>query len=219
MNWHTTINIILISFILSMIGFVISFIYPTLIISDLLIMTALTLAALSSIISRLITKNLVPSKIWIFIIVAISLIVISILFKPDLHELVAEIMMVIGFLFVIIVFSYAIIMNKQKLRNDQWIWFLPFVLLGCLLKLMYWYGANIIIFGSFLGISITSFIQLFKNKKQSKNDLFKLIVQIVTCILIVVFYFRYIHFDIIIIAYLYTWLALVDFFFHEELAS
>jgi chromate transport protein ChrA len=81
---------------------------------------------------------------------------------------------------------------------------------------MYWTGANIIIFSSILGILIATMFQLIDKTTKTSNDSFNLILQILICILIIVLYFSFIHFDFIIIAYLFTFLALVDLIFNEE---
>ncbi len=212
MYWITTIQIIAISCILTFIGFIFSFILPQYYISDVFINLALFTAATSGLKARLNAKKNKQDKIWILTLVGVTLFIIGAPLKFDS----ASIITVIGALLFIFSIGYYLFYNRMVFFSSRWIWFLPFILTGCLFKLMHWPGGNIIIFLSYSGIIISIFIQLFQRNYKSPNEMYNILLQLLISISMVVLYIKDISLNFIIVLYLYTWLGLLDLLFQED---
>lgn len=208
--------IIIIALILSLTGFVLSVVMPQSNISDLLMLAALYSAAASTIIASAITKKLAKSKQCIYFVTGALLMLLGFVLQIMGSDFLNEILKVSGGLISIVALGYYIYLNRVDFRNSKWIWFMPFILSGCLLKLMRWPGANIIMIGCLAVITVTAIVQLTKFKNYTKVQLLILVWEIVMCVCISVFYLHHIKMDVFIIGYIFTWLALVDILLQQE---
>ncbi len=216
MKLNTSLSIITVAFIVSLFGFVISVAIPQNDISDALMIAALFCAATSSVIAAVFTKKLSKSKQWYYVLVGGLLVLLSYLVKNAGFNFLNDILKVSGGVITILALGYYIYLHKSDFKNSKWIWFMPGILLGCLFKYMYWIGGNIILFGCLLALAILSIFQLIRLKKHTRINVLLIVWQLVMCVSIAVFYFRYVKCDYFIMGYLFTWLALVDILLQHE---
>jgi len=216
MKLNTAADIITTAFIISLGGFIISAAMPQNKVSDLLMIVALFGAAASGILASVFTKKLVKSKQWNPFAAGILLFLVGFFIKMTGFRFAGEILRITGGVIAITALGQYIYQHRTDFKNSKWIWFIPFILLGCLFKHMYWPGGNIIIFGSLLMIVVISAIQLVKPKQNTKTQVFLLAWQITMCVCIAAFYFGHIHLDPFFIGYIFILLALVDIFLHQE---
>lgn len=218
MKLNTATGIISIAFIISLAGFIISAATPQQQIADTLMVAALFCAAASAIIASVFTKKLVNSRQWKFLVAGVILFLLGFAAKLAGLNYTDKILRVAGGIIVFAALGHYIYMHRADFKNSKWVLSVPFILLGCFFKHMYWPGGNLIMFASLLLIIILSFIQLAKLKQNTKIQLWLLLWQITMCICIFVFYFSYVKFDAFIIGYIFILLALVDIFLHQEKA-
>ncbi|MBL7926092.1 MAG: hypothetical protein JNK61_04205 [Bacteroidia bacterium] len=216
MKLSTTLIIIIVAFTTSLCGFIISMVLPQSNVSDTLMIASLFIAATSGIGASIFTKKLVKSKHWIYIVTGGIAILIGLILQIMRFDLLNEIFRVSGAVISIASLGHYVYLHYADFRSSNWIWFIPLILLGCLFKHMYWRGGNIIIFSSLMVLAISTIAQLLKLKKYSLVQTLLLIWQLVMCVCIAVFYFRYIKLDSFIIGYIFVWVALVHIFLQQE---
>ena len=215
---HTIAVIIATAFIISLCGFILSAAMPQSKISDALMTIALFVAAASGILASVFTKKLVQSKQWKYFVAGLLLFMTGFFIKMAGYRSAGEVCNVSGAAIAITALGLYIFQHRAGFTNSKWFWLIPFILLGCLFKLLYWPGGNMIIFASLLAIAIISVIQLAKPKQDTKVQAFLLAWQILMCICITVFYFGHIQVDPLFIGYIFILLALVDIFLQQEKA-
>ena len=218
MKLNTASGIITVALIMSIGGFILSAAIPLNKFSDTLMSASLFCAATSGIVASVFTKKLVNSKQWNFLVVGALLLLLGFAVKIAGLRFIGEILRVSGGLIAIPALGFYIYLHRADFKNSKWIWFIPFILLGCLFKHMYWPGANMIIFSSLLLIILISVFQLVKPKQNTRIQVFILAWQIAMCVCIAVFYFRYVRFDAFLIGYIFFFFALVDIFLQHEKA-
>ncbi|MEO8149119.1 MAG: hypothetical protein ABI723_15850 [Bacteroidia bacterium] len=216
MKLNTSLSILTVAFILSLSGFIISVVMPQNNFSDKLMIAALFSGAASGIIASVFTKKLAKSKQWNYVVIGGLILLLSYPVKIMDFLFLNNILKVTGGVIFITTLGYYIYLNRSDFRNSRWIWFIPFILLGCLLRYMYWPGGNIIIFSCLMIITVKSIIQLSNYKKHTRVELLLLVWQIAMCGCIAVFYFRYIKVDSFIIGFIFILLALVDILLQNE---
>ncbi len=217
MRIHTSLNIITIAFIISLCGFILSLALPQNEIADSLMIAALFIAAAAGIVASLLTEKLSRSKQWRYVVIGGLFMLLGFVMKRFFEmDTLGSIVKVSGAVIAIVALGYHIFQYRKDFLNSKWIWFIPFILSGCLFKLMHWPGGNIIVFASLLIIAVTTILQLINFKKLSSVQVLLLVWQLAVCACIVVFYFRYIKWDSFIIGYLFTWLALIHILLHNE---
>lgn len=216
MKPNITLIIIIVAFIISICGFMVSMFLPQNNISDALMIAALFIAAGSGVIASVFTNKLTKSKQWNYVIAGGVIMFLSFLLKISGFEFVHQIFFVCGSVFTITALGYYIYINKVDFKYSMWICFFPVILIGCIFKYMYWTGANIIIFGSLFILSLMTIVQLIQLKKHSLLKTMLLVWQLTMCIFITVFHFRHIKLDSIMIAYIFLLVGLVNIFLQQE---
>lgn len=218
MKLHTATVIITTAFMTSLGGFILSAAMPQSKVSDALMTVALFGAAASGILASLFTKKLVKSKQWKYFVAGILLFMTGFFIKITGFRAAGEIFNISGAVIAIAALGLYIYQHRTDFKHSKWVWFIPFILLGCLFKLLYWPGGNMIILASLLTIMVLSVIQLAKPGQNTKVQVLLLAWQIAMCVCIAAFYFGHIHIDPFFIGYIFILLALVDIFLHQEKA-
>lgn len=216
MKFNLVLNIITVAFIISLCGLVLSFVLPQNNVSDTLMIAALFLAAASGIAASVFTKKLVKSKQWYFAATGGFLLLIGFILQIEGSDFFHQVFKLSGTVISIVAFTHYIYLNRFDFKYNKWIWLIPIIITGGLFKCMHWPGGNIILFGGLLAIVVISIIELLTPKKRKGVRILLLIWQIIMCLCIAVFYFRYINLDSFSIGYLFVWLALFDILLLRE---
>lgn len=216
MRINTIITIIIFALILSCTGLILSIVLPDNQTTDAIMMTSIFVAASSGVIASVFNNNIMKSKQWKSVAAGGLMILAGFLLQALEVGFIHEIVKVSGFVISILVLGYNIYNHQNSYKKGTWIWFLPFILAGMLFKIMQWPGANIIIFGTIATIFIISIVHLVRFRKQSKVRRFLLIWQIVMCISIATFYFRYIKMNSLEVGFVFIWLSLLELLLREE---
>ncbi len=185
MKLQTAAVIIITAFIISLGGFILSAAMPQHKFSDTLMIVALFGAAASGMLASLFTKKLVKSKQWKYLVSGAGLLLLGIVLKKAGLHFTGETVKIAGGLLAITALGFFIYKNRADFSNSKWIWFVPFILLGCLFKLLYWPGGNFIFLASLVVIVVLSVIQL--TKQNTRVQLLLTAWQITSCICIAVF--------------------------------
>lgn len=217
MKFNTTVIVILFAFGLSLTGFILSILSPQHDISDLLMIAGLFSTASSSILSKIFTKPFKQSKNWKYMVIGALLILMSMSVKYFDFIFLHQILLVTGSAIVIFASGIYFYLRSNDFKDNKWIWFTPFVLLGYLFKYMRWYGANIIILTCLLIISVLYLVQFIRQKKHSLVKILLLLWILTMCACIGVFTLRYVSSDYFVIGSVFTWLALIEILLQHEL--
>ena len=217
MKFSITFGSLTIALLISLCGFVVSMVMPENQTSDALMIAALFCAAASGMIASVFTKKLSKSKQWKYVLTGGLLLLLSFPLNMFGYDFLNSILKVSGGVITIIAFGCYFYLHQSDFLNNKWIWFIPFILLGCLFKYMQWFGGNLIVFTSLLLIAALAIIQLFRLKNYSWAQLLLLVWQIAMCGCIAAFYFRHIQFDPLLIGYIFTWLALMEILLKHEI--
>jgi len=216
MKLNSAAGIIIAAFVISLSGFILSAAIPQSTISDTLMTVALFGAAASGLLAAVFTEKLVKSVYWKYFIAGVFVFLAGFLLRFPGYRVAGEAGRVCGGITAITALTLYIYRHSSDFKNSTWILFIPFILLGCLFKHLYWPGGNLIIFVSLLVIVILSVLQLAKPKQNSIIQSFFLSWQISMCVCITVFYFGEVDADPFFIGYIFILLALVDIFLHQE---
>jgi len=210
------IFLIVVAFLFSFIGLILSMVLPQSGIADTLMIFSLYIVGASGIVAVIFTKKLTNSKQWNYVVFGGALVFISFGVKYLGYHFADEVLKVTGSTIVIAMLGHFVYLHRLDYRNSKWMWLLPLILLGCLFKYMHWTGANVLIFASLLLILINALLQLLRFKKYSRTQLLLFAIQVAMSVCIAVFYFRYFDLDSIIIGYFFTWMALLNVYLQHE---
>ena len=136
MKLDTSSGILFVAFILSLIGLIASMVMPQNNASDALMIVALFIAAVSGIIASVFTKKLAKSKQWNYMIIGGLLLLVGFFVKLSGFAFWGNILKASGGAISIIALGFYIYLYRSDFRNSNWVWFIPFLLLGCLFRLI-----------------------------------------------------------------------------------
>lgn len=216
MKWNLISFSLLAAFIITLLGFILSVVFPQSKLSDVLMLIGLFTVTITIFLSKPFIYKIPKSPYWKFMLTGGILLLASEIFMHTDPILIRQILFVSGSAFTIIsLILYTYHTHSKMATHSRWMMLAPVTLIGFVFKSMYWPGANIIIVGSLTIIIGMAMVQFLKNKDYSLMPFLMLCWVLTICFSIISFVLRLVERDYFIVGSIFIWLALIDILLHQ----